>query len=1047
MECVTRPRSIIRCSRRVAAGLSSGSTTSAKKLLRPSTVLLLIWLGVGGIDAQSPSLPPSPPPSPPAPPPWPFVAGLNGAATVLPPDLRSECAHFDSARNVLVSRFDSSAATAWRDLQFGVAAGRNQSIAFEEVEGAAATAYSNSTGPPSAGWTLDMTSAAGVLTSDLPNWSTDPAAPFTIVVIQSLKARAIDWQANYLIAELSCAGSPGSSGFLFGTRESYMSGAFPWNLAFETSKPVPVESGWTLHAFVRRKGGREGAYYYAGASGGIALREAFTGQPPMSIGPDRFTVGTSKCMSTAKSRTQLGVVLVYNRALSVTDLKRIQETYARRFGWSSGGPSSLVCIPGIDMKGNPLSDTAVPSTVAPNATACQAACARNASCEFSVFDPAAGPCWLRRSAVNGSAGTNAGSASATTCFSRPNYGNYYCIPSWDIKGSFIRTLSSTDKSTCLGACDRDPTCQFAAVASGTDDCILRRDIFTGAVGTTQQNLGRGAAYETCIKARVHPFAVECGKWTKGGPGETRLQKDCDGDGLLDAVLFDTTGARGVALSTRGCSTADANTGYPDAPASACPAVLGALCPKPPGDWCPGGKVLQLDCDADGVKDLACDLEGDRSALRVVRSGLGCWPGAADAFCPPLTANGSCGYPAGNLCSEGRMLSVDCNNDNIRDWVCLGAGGQRGVVPSRGCDPSPAASGYPQAADRSCPVLFGVGVTLLPPVPPTPPMPPRPPPPRPPPPPFGCVAYPGYSHQLGVDHPGDDLGNLGSEAAARAACSSRPDCRGFTSLGRIKSTVVGTMLDNPALCLYTKIDSTCPSVSGFTVHSDLDRPGDNIGGPLGSLAAAASACAVTPGCRGYTSTGFLKSTPLPTTTYAHPVCLYAQITVCPMDPGPPMGDNFDSALYEVYPDADHVGDDLATTPLSAAHDACQADNFCAAFNLNGQLKNVDGSPNAYAYGVCLYVRKPNVFCFDISTTQEPYNLTASKIAVGPSRQGTMPTFTAAQVCHEADNFLCQYLSCDTSDGPCTLYEFNELSETRFKFDACFYEKMFPGFNGG
>ncbi|KAG2487961.1 hypothetical protein HYH03_013401 [Edaphochlamys debaryana] len=689
---------------------------------------------------RDPPLPPTPP-SPPAPPPPPLVSGPNGPATVLPSDLRPECAHLDSARGVQVSRLDGSEATAWRDLQFGLgAAGRNQTMAFEEVEGAAAVTYSNSTGPATAGWSLDMTSAAGVMTSDLPNWSTDPTAAFTVVVIQSLRGQVIDWEANYLIAELSCAGAPSTTGFMFGTRESYISGDFAWDTAFHTSRPVPVEPGWTLHAFVRRKGGTGGAYYYAGTgtSGGIALREAFTGQTPTSVGPERLTVGTSRCMGSAKSRTVLGVVLVYNRALSVTDLKRLQETYAFRFGWPRGGPSSLVCLPGVDVKGSALSNDALlalPGTVAPNATACQAACGRNASCEFSVFDSIAGFCWLRRSAIaalNGSAaGTNAASQTATTCFSRPNYGTYYCAPQWSILGTIIRTYASMDKSTCLGACDSDPTCQFVAVAAGATDCTLMTDMFTGAVGATEPNTGQGAAFETCIKARVYPYAAECGKWSRGGPGETRLQRDCDGDGLMDAVLFDTTGARGVSLSTKGCGTEDSDTGYPDAPASACPAVLGALCPKPPGDWCPGGQVMQLDCDADGVKDLACILSDDRSSLRVVRSGTGCWLGAADSYCPPLTANGSCAYPAGNLCSQGRMLSVDCNQDNIRDWVCLGAGGQRGVVPSRGCDPSPAASGYPWAADRTCPVLFGVG-NPMPPVPSTPPLPPSPPPPPPPP---------------------------------------------------------------------------------------------------------------------------------------------------------------------------------------------------------------------------------------------------------------------------------------------------------------------------
>ncbi|KAG2488928.1 hypothetical protein HYH03_012550 [Edaphochlamys debaryana] len=511
-------------------------------------------------------------------------------------------------------------------------------MAFEDVEGTGSALYGNQT--------LNLTSIAGVMTNELRNWSTAPSAPFTIVVIQALQTDLIDWSTNQLIAELSCESAPQTSGLMFGTREAFISGPYFSSSAFHTSKPVPVETGWTFNAFVRRKGGDAGAYYYGGFSGGIALREEFTNQFPISVGADGLTVGTSRCLASAKSRTRLGAVLVYNRALSVTDLTRIHEAYASRFGWRRAGS-------------------------------------------------------LRRGALNGTAGANAVADSTTTCFSRPNYGNYYCVPKW-----------------------------FAMVASGGVDCTTRKEMFNGTHGATQPQPDLGPAAEVCIKARVYPQAVECGKWTKAGPGETRLQVDCDGDGLLDAVLFDTTGARGVALSSRGCSTADADTRYPNAPAHLCPAVFQNLCPKPLEDWCPGGEVIQLDCDGDGSKDLACLLEDDRSSLRVVRSGLGCRLEAADAYCPPLTAPGSCAFPAGSPCSDGHMLSVDCNADGVRDWVCQGPGGQRGVVSSRrGCGTANALSGYPAALDNICPVLFGVG-TPRPPAPPAPP--PSPPSPAQPP---------------------------------------------------------------------------------------------------------------------------------------------------------------------------------------------------------------------------------------------------------------------------------------------------------------------------
>ncbi|KAG2493825.1 hypothetical protein HYH03_008043 [Edaphochlamys debaryana] len=594
----------------------------------------------------------------------PFTApcAIHRMATVLPPDLQPECAHFDSNTGVLMSRLDNREATTWLDVKYG--SGRDQAMAFVDVDGSGVATYS--------GGVLELSSTAGVVTSDLPNWSADPGAAFTIVVIQALKAYTVDWSANYLVAELSCMTGPSTSGLLFGTRESFISGPESWASSFRTSKPVPVEPGWTLHAFVRKPGGTAGEYYYGGALGGITLREKVSGQIPFSVGPDRFTVGTSRCMASAKSRTQLGAVLVYNRALRVTDLKRIHEAYAPRFRWTSQAGGSLVCTSGIDVRGTPIGDN-VPAS---SATDCQAQCNANTTCEFSVFQQSTGLCSLRTNALAGSVGSNGADPSATTCFSRPNYGDYYCVPLWDIMGTNMAVIQTMDKLTCLALCDDSTECQATVMTSFVADCAPRKDMFIGPHGSTAFRNDLGANFESCIKARAYSSAAkktECGKWSKGGPGETKLQIDCDGDGLLDAVLFDTTGARGVALSSRNCSTADADTGYPNALAFTCPAVFNAFCAKPAGDWCPSGQTLQLDCDGDGPKDLAS----------------------------------SCPYPSGSLCSQGRILSVDCDGDGVKDWVCQGDSGQRGVIASRkNCNAANAASGFPAAPDSACPILFG-----------------------------------------------------------------------------------------------------------------------------------------------------------------------------------------------------------------------------------------------------------------------------------------------------------------------------------------------------
>ncbi|KAG2489239.1 hypothetical protein HYH03_012260 [Edaphochlamys debaryana] len=862
-------------------------------------------------------------------------------------------AAFPAARTTLAA---SCAVRVWTQRHiYGLAlgpgpratAGRDQALAFQDVEGAAAAKYASGL--------LDLTSSAGVLPNDLPNWSTDPTAAFTVIVIQSLKTQTIDWAANYLIAELSCAaGAPQTSGFLFGTRESFISGHHDGQTAFHTSKPVPVEPGWTMHAFVRRLGGTQGAYYYAGASGGIAVREAFESQLPISIGPDRLTVGTSRCMGSAKSRTQLGAVLVYNRALSVTDLKRVHEAYAPRFGWARGGGGSPVCFPGVNMKG--VQDQAY--FLALSAADCQTACSTNASCEFSVYSASLGVCGLRRSAINGTMFSNAENPDLTTCFSKPNYGNYYCVPQWEIQGTNLTTLAPMDKSTCLGTCDSDPNCQFAAVAFGPNaDCVTKKTIMSGPDGLTQPQPSRGPAFETCIKARVYPLAVECGKWTKGGPGETRTQMDCDGDGILDAVLFDTTGARGVSLSSLGCSTEDEDTGYPNAPESSCPAVFGGMCPKPPGDWCSGGKVLQLDCDADGTKDLACVRKADRTNLQVVRSGRGCFPGAADDFCPPLTANGSCPYPAGSICSQGRMMSVDCNADGVKEWVCLGEAGQLGLVPSwRGCNP--ALSGYPASAlDQTCPIMFGVGNYTRNPAPARPPEPPLRRPPSPSSPLSACPPVPGYAAQQGLEPAADaTLGYLTTAAAARAACSARKDCLGFTSAATYFSSLSNTTPSaDPSQCLYLKTDTTCPSFGGFHTFVDQDQLGKDYGSPYASLNAVASACNSSfSGCRAFSTTNLTIKTDVGSRTYAHNVCLYYKMTACQSYAG-----------YTTQPDYDHVGDEWQTSSYSPGPTDCNSNLNCAGFTVTlygwgGSTTSFKTwvSPQTFSYGTCLYIRKPS-----------------------------------------------------------------------------------------
>ncbi|GIL83516.1 hypothetical protein Vretifemale_12302, partial [Volvox reticuliferus] len=163
-------------------------------------------------------------------------------------------------------------------------------------------------------------------------------------------------------------------------------------------------------------------------------------------------------------------------------------------------------------------------------------------------------------------------------------------------------------------------------------------------------------------------------------GSVARNVDCDRDGALDWACSDNAGGRWAILSKNKCA-ADWSGGKPT---SICPAAFG--CSKPPG-WCvhTGSVLKQLDCDGDGVLDLACsDNTGRRWAILSKNNCAEDWIGGKPvSICP----NGfGCFRPAGWCVQKGSVArNVDCDGDGALDWACSDSNGGRWAILSKnGC---------------------------------------------------------------------------------------------------------------------------------------------------------------------------------------------------------------------------------------------------------------------------------------------------------------------------------------------------------------------------
>ncbi|GFR44832.1 hypothetical protein Agub_g6173 [Astrephomene gubernaculifera] len=219
-------------------------------------------------------------------------------------------------------------------------------------------------------------------------------------------------------------------------------------------------------------------------------------------------------------------------------------------------------------------------------------------------------------------------------------------------------------------------------------------------------------------------------------GSTLQRVDCDGDGRLDLVCTDTTGQRGVILSSTGCNRQD---GWPNVTVTACPAIL--------------TKTTHLGCYTDNAQRVLptqlavrSDMTPEMCAALAYKAGLNiygievgieCFGGNdlerakqlgtsqhCDSACAGDTSRWMCGggwaldiylfesciRPDGYCTHAGSTLQrVDCDGDGWLDLVCTDTAGQRGVIlSSTGCNRQ---DGWPNVTVTACPAVF-YGITFL-----------------------------------------------------------------------------------------------------------------------------------------------------------------------------------------------------------------------------------------------------------------------------------------------------------------------------------------------
>ncbi|KAG2485013.1 hypothetical protein HYH03_016216 [Edaphochlamys debaryana] len=224
-------------------------------------------------------------------------------------------------------------ATAWRS------GGRRQALTFEGDCWYDANEYG-----AYGSIALDGSSCYMRLKTDLPNWDSSGSAAFTVVIIYKLNAEQ-NAAAPYGLVHIGRSPSNQNKALLFGAGDPNL--ATQWSpmgsndtylyengkKAFEFYGPEPRYSSWLMDAIVKNPGGKSGQAYIWYKDDGFLPRWEFQDQEPIGVRPDNLVVGVDYRTASKYLLGNVAVVLVYNRALSSSEMTKLYVSYAPRFGW------------------------------------------------------------------------------------------------------------------------------------------------------------------------------------------------------------------------------------------------------------------------------------------------------------------------------------------------------------------------------------------------------------------------------------------------------------------------------------------------------------------------------------------------------------------------------------------------------------------------------------------------------------------------------------------------------------------------------------------
>ncbi|KAG2486922.1 hypothetical protein HYH03_014421 [Edaphochlamys debaryana] len=234
-------------------------------------------------------------------------------------------------------------------------------------------------------------------------------------------------------------------------------------------------------------------------------------------------------------------------------------------------------------------------------------------------------------------------------------------------------------------------------------------------------------------------------------------------------------------------------------------------------------------------------------------------------------------------------------------------------------------------------------------------------------PAACKDFPGYTKQADVDHTGDNIVWKFTLSDAFEVCNLDPTCRGFNSLGYVKSDAIANTASS-GMCLYTKLTNTvldqawCGSVQ--EKFSLLPRfSWGNTPSAYQDLWSQAG-CEPEKICRYWYSTrgAIVCGFNLPATLRPSWRALNCDrilnltqdpnFTQCPSIVG-----------YNIKGNSDFVGNDIGRKDsLEEALKACNEDLTCKGFNSDGYYKTVV-FPRVSAPCVCVYTKVNPVTVLD------------------------------------------------------------------------------------